>query len=199
MRPFGLAGGDYVLIVRVPASFQRPHRSKVGGHWQWPVRSGTHTADLTYPQIRDAFNRGSTLGERAGRFRDERLTAVVSGSTGRPLRADPRCIVHFLPIAAIAGDPTVDLGQMSRSASTQFFSTWWSSATSSFNLHGLLVYPSNEAADTGYRQVFRTGCIEAAQSVASTMHGKAINSHGVADHVRESIQQSLDATESPGN
>jgi hypothetical protein len=100
MHPVPLAGGDYVLVVRVPASFQRPHRSKVGRHWQWPVRSGTHTADLTYSQIRDAFDRGATLGERARRFRDERLTAVVSGTTGRPLRAGPRCIVHFIPMAA---------------------------------------------------------------------------------------------------
>lgn len=193
-----LASGGYVLVVRVPGSFQRPHRSKVGAHWQWPVRSGTHTADLTYPQIRDAFDRGATLGERARRFRDERLSAVISGTTGRPLRSGPRCIVHFLPIAAIAGATSINLTQFSPPASTQFFSTWWGSATSSFNLDGLVVYPSNHAADTGYRQIFRTGCIEAAQSIASLIHGKTISSHRVADHVRESIDQSLIAAKSWG-
>ena len=98
MYPVRLASGDYILVIRVPASFQRPHRSKVGAYWQWPVRSGTHTADLTYSQLRDAFDRGATLGERARRFRDERLTSVIAGTTGRPLRAGPRCVVHLLPI-----------------------------------------------------------------------------------------------------
>jgi len=198
IHPVGRATGEYILVVRVPASFQRPHRSKAGAHWQWPVRSGTHTADLTYPQIRDAFDRGATLGERARRFRDARLTSIVAGTPGRPLRDGPRCIVHLLPMAAIAGNASVDLKQLSRSASTHFCATWWGSATNSFNLDGIVVYPSNDAADTGYRQIFRTGCIEAAQSVASMMHGKAINSHRVADHVRESIQQSLGATKSWG-
>jgi Putative DNA-binding domain len=82
LYPVRLASGDYILVVRVPASFQRPHRSKAGAHWQWPVRSGTHTADLTYPQLRDAFDRDATLGERARRFRDERLTSVIAGTTG---------------------------------------------------------------------------------------------------------------------
>ena len=198
MHPVPLTSGDYILVVRIPPSFQRPHRSRVGAHWQWPVRSGTHTAELTYPQIRDAFDRGATLGERARKFRDERLTSIAAGTTGRPLRDGPRCIVHLLPMASISGEVSVDLRQLSRSATTQFFSAWWSSASSSFNLDGLVVYPNNQAADTGYAQIFRIGCVEAAQSVGSMIQTRSISSHRVADHVRESIRKSLEAMKSWG-
>jgi hypothetical protein len=175
----------------VPTSFQRPHRSKVGAHWQWPVRSGTHTADLSYPQIRDAFDRGATLGERVRKFRDERLTGVIAGTAGRPLRAEPRCVVHLLPMAAIGGDASVDLRQLSQSASMQFMSSWWGSASRSFNLDGLIVYQGNQAADTGYVQIFRTGCLEAAQCVGSMVQVKNIASGRVGDHIHEYLDKFL--------
>ena len=84
MQPVPLAAGGYVLIVRVPASFQRPHRCRAGLHWRWPVRTDTPIVDLTYDQIRDVFDRSATIAERARRFRDERLTGVLTRTTGRP-------------------------------------------------------------------------------------------------------------------
>src|SRR5580698_4499484 len=33
MHPVPLTSGDYILVVRIPPSFQRPHRSRVGAHW----------------------------------------------------------------------------------------------------------------------------------------------------------------------
>src|SRR5258706_1196631 len=41
-----VAGADYVLVVRVPASFQRPHRCKAGGFTRWPVRVDTRTVEF---------------------------------------------------------------------------------------------------------------------------------------------------------
>jgi len=198
MHSVRLASGNYILVVRVPASFQRPHRARVGAHWQWPVRSGTHTADLTYSQLRDAFDRGATLGERARKFRDERLTGVISGTTGRPLRPGPRCVVHLLPMAAIGRDAPIQLQQLSQSACMQFMSSWWGSASRSFNLDGLVVYQGNHAADTGYVQIFRTGCLEAAECVGSMVRERHIASGRVADHVHEYLNKFLNAAKTWG-
>jgi hypothetical protein len=200
MRPVWLAGGGYVLIVRVPASFQRPHRSKVGSHWQWPVRSGTHTADLTYPQIRDAFDRGATLGERARRFRDERLTAVLSGTTGRPLQQGPRCVVHLIPLAAIAGEVSIDLKQLYPGPYAQFMGSGWAGATRSFNLDGLVVYPGTNSGSIVYTQIFRTGCLEGARFVGRILdpESRGIPSLVVAGHIRESLDKFLTAAGSWG-
>jgi len=203
VHPVRLSSGDYILVIRVPASFQRPHRSKVGAHWQWPVRSGTHTADLTYPQIRDAFDRGATLGERARKFRDERLTAVLSGTTGRPLQSGPRCIVHLIPLAAIAGKVTVDLKQLYPRDYAQFMGFGWGSATRSFNLDGLVVYPGGANAEKlVYTQIFRSGCLEAARFVGALMDpgvkAMAIPSGVASGHIRESLDKFLTASKSWG-
>lgn len=167
MHPVSLASGDYALVVRVPASFQRPHRYRTGGHTRWVVRVNTGTVDLTYQQIRDAFDRGATLAERTRRFRDERLSGVVSGTTGRPLRAGPRCVVHLIPLAAVAGRLTVDVGPLYRNGYQELMFDDWGGATRDFNLDGLVIYPGRHSADIAYSQLFRAGALEAARWVGA--------------------------------
>jgi hypothetical protein len=203
MHPVGFASGDYMLVVRVPASFQRPHRYKTSQHTRWVVRVDTHVVDLTYDQIRDAFDRSATLADRARRFRDERLTGVISGTTGRPLRPGPRCVVHLLPLASIAGKRSVDVRELYYGPYAQFMFPDWGGATRSFNLDGLLVYPGRHAADHAYTQVFRTGCLEAARFVgALNMEDKedqnAIPSGVASGLIREALIKFLSAANSWG-
>jgi hypothetical protein len=167
MHAVPVKAGGYVLIVRVPASFQRPHRSRVANHWQWPVRAETHIVDLTYDQIRDAFDRSATIAERARRFRDERLTGVLTGTTGRPLRAGPRLVVHLIPLASIAGKASPDVRTLYHAGYQEFMFPDWGGATRSFNLDGLVVYPGKHAAHIAYTQVFRTGAMETVRWVGS--------------------------------
>jgi hypothetical protein len=202
MHPVTLASGDYVLVIRVPASFQRPHRSRTQAHWQWPVRADTHTVDLTYDQIRDAFDRSATLTDRARRFRDERLAGVISGTTGRPLRIGPRCVVHLVPLASIAGKASVDLRQLYHGPYSQFMFPDWGGATRSFNLDGLVVYPGPKVADLAYVQIFRTGCLEAARFVGVLMEDAVdqnVIQSGVASNlIRDSLTKFLSAANSWG-
>lgn len=163
MHPVPLASGDYILVVRVPASFQRPHRYWLKGYTRWVVRADTHIVDLTYEQIRDGFDRGATLAERARRFRDERLAGVVSGTTGRPLRAGPRCVVHLIPLASVAGRASVDVRPLYHNGYQEFMFRDWGGATRDFNLDGLVVYPGRDTAEIAYTQIFRTGALEAAR------------------------------------
>jgi hypothetical protein len=167
MYPVPLASGDYVLVVRVPGSFQRPHRYRTGGHTRWVVRVDTGTVDLTYEQIRDAFDRGATLGDRARRFRDDRLAGLVSGTSARPLRSGPRCVVHLIPLASMAGRASVDVAPLYHNGYQDFMFPDWGGADRTLNLDGLVVYPGVSAADIAYNQVFRHGALEAARYVGA--------------------------------
>ena len=199
MRAVPLANGDYVLVVRVAASFQRPHRTRSDAHWRWVVRVDTHTVDLTYDQIRDAFDRNATLAERARRFRDERLSGVISGSIGRPLRAGPKCLVHLIPLASIAGRASVEIRLLYNANTYQaFILPGWSSCSRSMNLDGLAVYPDSKTNDLAYTQIFRTGALEAARFVGA-LHVEneedrsAIPSGVVSGLIRDSLTQLLEA------
>jgi len=141
MLPVPVESGDYVLVVRVPASFQRPHRYRIGGHTRWVVRVDTGSVELTYDQIRDAFDRRATLADQARSFRDERLTGVLSRTNGRPLRPGPRCVVHLIPFASVAGRASVDVAPLYHTGYQEFMFPDWGGADRAFNLDGPVVYP----------------------------------------------------------
>jgi hypothetical protein len=197
MHAIQLANGDYVLVVRVPASFQRPHRYRMGGHTRWVVRADTHIVDLTYDQIRDAFDRTATLADRARRFRDERLSAVISGTTGRPMQAGPRCVVHLIPIASIAGKASADVRSLYNAYQVFMFDDW-GGASRSLNLDGLVIHPGGPREVLAYTQVFRSGALEAARFGGALARedaraGKAIPSGVVSGFIRDALLKFLEA------
>ncbi len=192
MHSVPLKSGDYVLIIRVPASFRRPHRYKVSDpHTRWAVRADTHIVDMTYDQIRDAFDRTATLTDRARGFLDERLAAVISGTTGRKMRAGPRCVVHLIPLASVARTVSIDVQQLYRSYEEfKFFD--WTSASPTFTLDGVVINPAGDAEDVAYTLIFRFGVMEAARFGGSLFTEdedmkKAIPSYVVSGFIRDAL------------
>ena len=154
--------GGHVLILRVPASFNGPHRYHHDNHSKFVARSGTHTSELTYEQLRMAFDRTGTLGERARVFRQARLDMIATGKTWRPLHPGPTCVVHLIPLSAMAGRQAIDIPAL-HNAYLPFMFDGWGGATRDTNLDGLVVHPGG-ARDQGtlaYTQIFRTGAFEA--------------------------------------
>ncbi|MGH8576375.1 MAG: AlbA family DNA-binding domain-containing protein, partial [Gammaproteobacteria bacterium] len=101
--------GGYVLILRVPASFDGPHCVRTNNNRRFVMRNGTSATDLTFDQLRAAFDRTATLAERARRFIARRLQLVIDHKTPKPLLVGPLWVVHLVPVAGLAGRQTVDL------------------------------------------------------------------------------------------
>ena len=69
-KEVALAGGGFALVVRVPRSFDGPHRYTVTPeHQRFMTRTDTGAIDMDYTQLRDAFGRTATLIEKARAFR----------------------------------------------------------------------------------------------------------------------------------
>lgn len=185
--------GGHVLILRVPASFNGPHRYHHDNHSKFVARSGTHTSELTYEQLRMAFDRTTTLGERARAFRQNRLDLILAGKTWRPLRPGPTCVVHLVPLAAMSGRQAIDIGALS-SAYTPYMFQDWHGGSRSTNLDGLVVHPGgadNEGA-LACTQVFRIGAFEAVRHGGALMtEERFVPSTVVSSFVREAIQRFL--------
>ncbi|KQV60141.1 hypothetical protein ASC95_01290 [Pelomonas sp. Root1217] len=67
-------GNGYVLVLRVPQSFAGPHRVNRNGMHRFPLRNERHVSDMSYDQLRTAFDRTSSLAVAAREFRRERLS-----------------------------------------------------------------------------------------------------------------------------
>lgn len=151
----------YILVVRVPASFDGPHRYLFNGQSKFVMRNGTHTSELSYDQLRWAFDRTATLGERARQFRSDRLRAVVEGKTWRPMTAGPICVIHLIPIASMSGRKNVDIRALYYDY-VRFISPDWGGGSRTLNLDGLVIHRGepNDKGAFAFTQIFRSGALE---------------------------------------
>lgn len=191
----------YVLIVRVPASYHGPHRYLHNGHWRFVIRNGTHVSELTYPQIRAAFDRTATLSQQAREFRAERLAVIASGRAWRPLVPGPLCVVHLVPIAAMSGRISADVQRLFNDGFEKFRSDDWGGASRTLNLDGLVVYPGARGKDPSstYMQVFRNGAFEAVRTAAASFSDHpVIWAAMISDYARSVLWKLIQSTASSG-
>lgn len=178
MQDVPLAAGGFVFVVRVPASLDSPHRFRLtNDHTKFVVRNGTLTSEMTYDQIRLAFDRTATLVERAHKFRLDRCEAVSSGRAWRPLAPGPLAAIHLLPLASFSGRSTVDVGALHDGNYATFSQTqppWGAVTTRTLNLDGLVIHPGQDGAVLAYSQVFRSGCLETVRNMTHAHEGEGI-------------------------
>lgn len=200
-RDVPVAGG-YVLIVRVPASFSGPHRYNVSGVGKFVIRNGTHTVELSYEQLRSAFDRTATLTERARRFRTERLAIIAARETWMPMIAGPVCAVHLVPIARMGAGHAIDIAALYNEY-TRFIFDFWGGASRSTNLDGLVVHPGigKDQSEIGaYVQLFRSGAMEAARygGGLADRSTKMIPAGAVSKFIRDAVEKFLKASRELG-
>ena len=191
MHDVSFTEGGFVWVVRVPASFEAPHRLLHDGHSRFVTRNGTVTSDMTYDQLRTAFDRSATLAERARQFREKRCALIADGSTWRPIAEGPIAVVHLVPIAAMTGRSSVDVATLHDQGYMAFAQNRWGAMTTrTLNFDGLLVHPSvdDETDLYAFSQVYRSGCLETVRNVTHTYEGpEVIPSTVVATYVREMV------------
>lgn len=191
MRVVAIAGG-YVLVIRVPASFDAPHRYAVGSGWRFVARARTLTVDLTYEQIRAAFDRTSSLIERCRRFRKLRVDMIADRRLPHAVVDGPFAVLHFIPLAAMAGRTTIELSRVYHEHFARFAGEGWGGASRAFNLDGVLAFPGRRPPYAAYAQTFRTGAFELARSVGRNRDGLlVIPATSLAVFMRDSMRATM--------
>lgn len=191
----------FALVLRVPPSFAGPHAVTDGVQRRFPMRSGTRVADMTYDQIRNAFDRTASLVQRASRFRTDRLEVILAGGGWRSMIDGPLCAVHFVPLSAMAARREIDVRKIHDSDQfTKFSFDDWGGASRNFNLDGIVVHAGRGVSDAPegaltYVQIFRSGAIEFLRHAGplSDPSLKVIPSTVVSAFIRGSLARAIAA------
>lgn len=185
MRNVDVTSG-YSLVVRVPTSFDGPHCIRTNNSRRFVMRNGTNITDMSFDQLRGAFDRTATFAERARRFIADRLQSIAERKTTAPLQSGPHWVVHLVPVAGLAGRKVVDLRSIYARTFTEFLDKDWGGGTRTFNFDGLLLHPGGWQDDGyyAYNHIFRTGAVEGAQVGGTTRE--------VSPGIEKSIVWSLD-------
>ena len=164
--------GGFVLIVRVPSSFTGPHWYRVHGekvpdHHRFALRSGTRTTHMDYLQVRSAFDRTSSVLEKARQFREARLEALNDPLEGSRYPTAPVCVLHVVPLSGMSR-ALVDVPAFYRSG-PMFTMPGGHSPMKETNLDGVLMNgPRNAAGVLNWCiRVFRSGAIEFVREAVS--------------------------------
>lgn len=161
IRHINVAGG-IAIVIRVPSSFDGPHCIRANSNRRFVIRNGTGVVDMSFDQIRNAFDRTATLTEQSRRFISSRRQLIADGQTPVPLMNGAQLALHLVPIAGQAGRKQVDLREIHSRTFVNFLGQDWGSGSRTFNLDGLVIHPGGVDPEGcyGYVHIFRNGAIE---------------------------------------
>ncbi|MFA5122298.1 helix-turn-helix domain-containing protein [Zavarzinia sp.] len=176
-RRVPVTGGE-ILIIRVPRSFNPPHRvvrNGTGGNRFW-ARSSAGKYEPNVEELRSLFNFAPHLADRIRDFRFDRLAKITADLIPVKMIDRARIIIHVVPysslnpacspisLAAINSNPHNFSPIGSRSAGN-----WW------VNFDGIFLPSNADAASPtqrAYTQVYRNGRLEAVASSISKVGGQ---------------------------
>lgn len=185
---FRLPDGD-VIVVEVPESFDSPHRYTVNGNSKFVRRMGTHTSELSYDQLRTAFDRSS---KRIERIRTEWNRDHSLSGLWKPIVSGPVCVTRLSPLLSADGFQMVDPRKAEESWDRLILARW-GGGSSAYNYQGLAVYPGGGSDElASYVQVHRSGAISVYRSARMFItEDKLIPSTLVGDFIIEAARKSI--------
>jgi hypothetical protein len=185
MRQIPLANGRQVIVLRIPRSWNSPHRVIAQGSNRFYLRHSAGVHEPSMEELRAMFNRSESALDRAMAFRDKRLALIKSGETWKPVTGKGQLVMHIVPTASFSGLIHLDLEQV-RAAESNLRPINPESLgyTPRFNYEGFIIC-DNVSAPKAYTQVFRDGCIEAV--VSGVVYEDSGHTNVYATHVESCI------------
>jgi hypothetical protein len=152
--------GGHVFVIRIPRSWNAPHRVAFKGSNRFYARSSAGAFELGVEELRSKFNSSATAFQRAAEFRERRLALIASDEGVVPLAKVPgRLTLHIVPLGG-TGEVAVDLERAATDTSDLLRPIGASGWSPEFNFDGFANIRSGTEI-FGYTQLFRDGSIEA--------------------------------------
>lgn len=154
--------GGWAFVVRVPRSWNPPHRVSAGGWNKFFVRNSGGAHEASVEELRSLFTLTADARERMRNFRDERIVKVVAGRGPVNITAGGRLFVHIMPLSAFTQPGQIDLEQALQVGGL-FTPIGASGRTDKFNFDGFINLRGGSVCH-GYTQVFHAGIVEATKA-----------------------------------
>lgn len=155
----------YVLIIRISKSWNKPHQVIFKGTDKFYSRSSNGKYKLDVFELRNAFIASVSMKQNIIKFRNSRLSEIISNEGAVPLLDNGKIILHVVPFISFETGTLIDLVEINnkrdllRPIGDQGFST-------RFNFDGILSYinPRINEPNDSYLQLFKNGIIETVDS-----------------------------------
>ncbi len=182
IRRISLATGESALILRIPRSWNPPHRVTARNVNRFYVRHSAGVHETSIEELRHLFLASADIEDRIRAFRADRLQRVAANQGGVPIANEGRLILHIVPFAAFSGGPTV-APQDAYNLRRYFEPIGSAASTPRYNFEGFINIRGGDECH-GYTQVFRNGTIEGTKSsVVGERNGTRFSPSGFGDSI----------------
>ncbi|MBI1775754.1 MAG: ATP-binding protein [Proteobacteria bacterium] len=177
-RVIQVTGGS-VILLRIPRSFNSPHRVGYQGWNKFFVRNSAGAHEASVDELRELFLLLTQVAERVRQFRSQRLELLQTGSAARRVDLRPGVVLHVVPLAAASRALTIDVGAAYDDCAP-FVPIGGQHCHRYFNFDGMLTTTGDdESAQSvpAFCQVFRSGCVETARGYSGAASAQAGRLH----------------------
>ena len=112
IRSIPLATERKALLLRIPRSWNPPHRVTAQGINRFFIRHSAGVHEPSIEELRALFSQSATALKMARQFRNDRIRVVAGGEGHRPLMGGGRLFIHIVPTAAFSGMVNLDVEQV---------------------------------------------------------------------------------------
>jgi hypothetical protein len=147
-----------VLIIRIPQSWSSPHMVSFKKSSKFYTRNSAGKHQMDVSEIRSSFLLSEALPERIKRFRDDRLSKIISNEAPVLLPQKPMVVLHLIPISSFSTVNSFDIRELNEKS--KYILPFRSGCNTRINLDGILKTDDFNKAKNSYCQIFRTGIIE---------------------------------------
>lgn len=163
IRPILLESGRSVLLLRIPRSWNPPHRVVAKGENRFYARNSGGNYQPSVEELRALFTQSVEALEQARHFHKERIQTIAAGDEPRPLVGGGRLVLHIVPVAGFAGISHIDLATVYAQHEAFLPIGHISGLSPGFNFDGFINERGGDQ-NHGYTQVFRNGALEATKA-----------------------------------
>jgi len=162
MRAIPISSSGYVIVVRIPKSWNPPHRVSARNTNRIYGRNSAGTYEFSVEELRVVFTSSASILDRVRAFRAERLARIASGDSIVPLEQNcGRLVLHLIPLSAFGLGNQIDPARAQ--AENQLLRPMGGMGFSPrINFEGFANLNSGSSGKSwSYTQMFRSGAIEA--------------------------------------
>jgi hypothetical protein len=185
VRAVPLGGSGFVIVIRIPASMNAPHRVRLSNRFYFRTTSGVQ--ELGVEELRLMFTSAATARRQFREFRSDRLRELREGHGPVSLmNATDYIVLHILPMSVFTTEESVEFPLEERTQRLfKPMRTFGFDVSYRRNLEGHLATIVDEKKFRGYTQLHRNGTIEAVKAPILSERGgyRALVSDDIHLHV----------------
>jgi hypothetical protein len=166
MHAVALRPDSYVVVIRVPASGDAPHRVISDNSNRFWMRNSRGCYEPDVNELRASFTSGATEIERLRAFRKSRVRQICNGEITLGAIDSPLLIAHIFPRSAFSSTTLINLRNAYEMATQELRPiAGGMNIQSRFNLEGIQNIRGGRLR-VGYTHLFRNGIVEATKSIS---------------------------------